>query len=268
MRKHEFMRRLSNCLVLLPETERQATLEFYIEQIDDRIDDGMDEEQAVASLESPEDIAAAILINRDADKDAAPLKEASEYVLVPEKKRSIGKIVLIILIILALALTCFIWMPVALIIIAIPISIYLGLWGILLAAAAAVVGFALGGVILISIGIGTMSTSVGAAISHIGAGIGCLGLGILCALIAIYGTIALVKGTIKSFKWLSKKITERKRKRVSNRLVLHNKVTTGNQQVFTIQEQTNETDESHTINKAQQSPKRPQVINGEEDYRG
>ena len=64
MTKREFLDRLERCLAALEAGERASTVEFYEEQIDDRMDDGMTEEQAVASLESPEDIAAAILAQR------------------------------------------------------------------------------------------------------------------------------------------------------------------------------------------------------------
>lgn len=265
MRKQEFMRRLSNCLVLLPETERQATLEFYIEQIDDRIDDGMDEEQAVASLESPEDIAAAILINRDADKDAAPLEMPHETANNSRKKVPYIKIIIGILIIILLIMTGFIWAPIALILIAIPVTIYLGLWGILLSAAACTIGFAFAAVVLISIGIGTFSTSSGAAISHVGAGIGCIGLGILCALIALYGSIALVKATKASFAWIGKKINERKRKRVSQELMLKNNLSTPQAPSPTDLDHQTKTAQANT-DPSLKSPKRPDgIITREED---
>ncbi len=64
MTKREFLDRLERCLAALEAGERASTVEFYEEQIDDRMDDSMTEEQAVASLESPEDIAAAILAQR------------------------------------------------------------------------------------------------------------------------------------------------------------------------------------------------------------
>ncbi len=64
MTKREFLDRLERCLASLDAGERASMVDFYSEQIDDRMDDGMGEEQAVASLESPEDIAANILALR------------------------------------------------------------------------------------------------------------------------------------------------------------------------------------------------------------
>ena len=64
MTKREFLDRLERCLASLEDGERANMVEFYREQIEDRIDDGMAEEEAVASLEKPEDIAANILALR------------------------------------------------------------------------------------------------------------------------------------------------------------------------------------------------------------
>ncbi len=64
MTRREFLDRLDRCLAELEDGERAGMVEFYREQIDDRVDDGMDEEEAVASLENPEDIAANILASR------------------------------------------------------------------------------------------------------------------------------------------------------------------------------------------------------------
>ena len=64
MTKREFLDRLERCLASLEDGERANMVEFYREKIEDRIDDGMAEEEAVASLEKPEDIAANILALR------------------------------------------------------------------------------------------------------------------------------------------------------------------------------------------------------------
>ena len=81
MTKREFLDRLERCLASLDAGERAGMVDFYSEQIDDRIDDGMTEEQAVASLESPEDIAANILSLREeavAQPATPPASPASE----------------------------------------------------------------------------------------------------------------------------------------------------------------------------------------------
>ena len=63
MTKIEFSERLKQTLVGrgLPREEAAKSVEFYLEMIDDRVEDGMNEEEAVAALGSIEDIAEQIL---------------------------------------------------------------------------------------------------------------------------------------------------------------------------------------------------------------
>ena len=61
MRKTEFLERLRAALNALPEEEAKKTIAYYAEMIDDRIEDGMSEEEAVAGLGEPEAVAREIL---------------------------------------------------------------------------------------------------------------------------------------------------------------------------------------------------------------
>ena len=56
MEKKAFMQALRRGLARLPEEERLRALAFYEEAIDDRMEDGMTEAEAVAAMGSPEDI--------------------------------------------------------------------------------------------------------------------------------------------------------------------------------------------------------------------
>ena len=61
MTKQLFLNELSAALHGLPREERYRTLSYYDELIDDRMEDGQSEEDAVESLGSPEQIAREIL---------------------------------------------------------------------------------------------------------------------------------------------------------------------------------------------------------------
>ena len=61
MTKQLFLNELSAALHGLPREERYRTLSYYDELIDDRMEDGQSEEEAVESLGSPEQIAREIL---------------------------------------------------------------------------------------------------------------------------------------------------------------------------------------------------------------
>lgn len=68
MTKKEFMAELRKKLSKLPSRDVIERLTFYSEMIDDRIEDGVSEEVAVASVGAPRDIAAQIISERRAQK--------------------------------------------------------------------------------------------------------------------------------------------------------------------------------------------------------
>ena len=68
MTKKEFITELRKKLSKLPSREADERLTFYSEMIDDRIEDGVSEEAAVASVGTPRDIAAQIISERRTQK--------------------------------------------------------------------------------------------------------------------------------------------------------------------------------------------------------
>ena len=64
MNKASYLAQIRQLLQSLPEEDRERSLAFYAESIDDRIEDGRSEEEAVASLESPEEAARTILMEK------------------------------------------------------------------------------------------------------------------------------------------------------------------------------------------------------------
>lgn len=54
MTKEQFLRAVRERLTGLPQSDIDRSLDFYSEMIDDRIDEGLSEEEAVAAMGSPE----------------------------------------------------------------------------------------------------------------------------------------------------------------------------------------------------------------------
>ena len=71
MTAEEYIAELTRLLYSVPEPEREEAVAFYRESIADRIDDGLSEEEAVASLVSPAEAACAILSNRAETEESA-----------------------------------------------------------------------------------------------------------------------------------------------------------------------------------------------------
>ena len=71
MTRAEYMEELKQKLSFLKEENRLAALSFYGEMLDDRMEDGMDEESAVSAMENPDEIAARLRIEQKAEIEAA-----------------------------------------------------------------------------------------------------------------------------------------------------------------------------------------------------
>ena len=97
MNRYDFKHQLARRLADLPEEELATTLSFFDEMIDDRLDEGMTEEQAVADLGDLDEIANRILA------EMSPFERVKQK-LKPKRPISGGQWVLI-------ALTFPIWLP-------------------------------------------------------------------------------------------------------------------------------------------------------------
>lgn len=71
MTKERFLGNLEYALHFMPDAEREATLNFYSEMIDDRMEDGLTEEEAVDQMEKPEEIEQRLRRTQEAQSDEA-----------------------------------------------------------------------------------------------------------------------------------------------------------------------------------------------------
>lgn len=140
MKKHDFLEELLRRLASLPQAEREKAYAFYAEIIDDSMEDGMTEDEAVASLGSMDENVERIV----ADTPMATLVKSR----VRHKPRTAGVVVL-------LALGFPVWFPVLASAAAVVFTLLIVLWVlalmpwvVLASCAAAVVG-GLAGLILV-----------------------------------------------------------------------------------------------------------------------
>lgn len=183
MKKQEFLAELYERLKTLPQAEREQSLSYYSEMIDDRIDDGMTEEQAVQSVGAPKQIAEDII-------QETPWITLLKERVKPKRKISVWEIVLLVLgspIWLSLLISAF---AVALSLYVVALSLVIVLWSVQIALCA---GGVLGVVLaLVSI----FQGNIYASIAYLGAGLVCAGLGVL----AYFGCKALSTGFIVGTK--------------------------------------------------------------------
>lgn len=179
MNKQEFLEQLRKGLSGLPEDDIGERLTFYREMIDDRMEDGIPEEEAVGEIGSIDELISQIISD-------IPLTKLVKEKITPKKNLKVWEIVL-------LALGSPIWLSlliaaasVVLAIYAVLLAIIIGWWAIQIALCACAVGGIAAGIVFVCGGNGF----TGIAVS--GAGIVCAGLSIF----TFFGCRAATKGIL------------------------------------------------------------------------
>ena len=188
MTKSEFLSVFKKKLSALPRKEREERLRFYIEMIDDRIEEGLPEAEAVAAMGDPGKLADHIL---------------AEYFPDSKPPRSPGKGLQILLLILGFPL----WFPLLIAVFAVALSLYVTVWAILITFWAVFVSLlasgaalALAAVVLLILGKALPGIAV------LGAGLICIGLSIP----AFMGCKAATNGTLLLTRKFLDRIVTRK----------------------------------------------------------
>ena len=136
MNKYDFLSIMQQRLVGLPSQEVEERLCFYSEMIDDRIEEGVAEEEAVAALGSTDEVAQQILAD-------IPLAK-----VIKESVRSKRRLTALEIILLILGFP--VWLPLLLSAVAVVFSVYAALWAVIIclwAVFVSLVGCAVGGLI-------------------------------------------------------------------------------------------------------------------------
>lgn len=185
MTKNEFLKKLGGELSGLPKDDIQKSIDYYSEIIDDRIEDGMTEEEATAAMGNIDSIAAQILSD-------TPLTKLVKAKVKPKNSLKAWQVILIIL-------GSPMWLPLLFAFGAVLFAVYIVLWSVILViyvtdfsmAVSTVWGF-LGGAVMLILG------NIIPGIAAIGIGFISLGLTIFM----FFGAIYIAKGIL----FLSKKI--------------------------------------------------------------
>ena len=184
MKKSEFLWGLAEGLRGLPPADLERWVDYYREMIDDRMDEGLSEEEAVADLGSLEEI-------RDQILTETPLPRLVKESVRPRRKLRAWEILLLVV-------GSPIWVPLIAAAVILVASVYLSVWAVLLSLyaadlAVAVTGLA-GGVALVQM---LMAGRTAEGILFLGAGLVCIGLAILL----FFGFNQLTKGLV----WVTKR---------------------------------------------------------------
>lgn len=172
MTKHEFENGLRERLKTrgLSDTEITKSIDFYLEMIDDRVEEGMSEEEAVAALGDIDDIARQILYD-------APLGVLVKSKIKSNKKeRSAGGIaLLIVLLIFGFPL----WFPIVAALFGVAVAICAVLFALIVTVIAVFLSVIVAGLALIPFAFFALTEGVGAAIWVLSGALILLGVAIL-----------------------------------------------------------------------------------------
>ena len=198
MNKTKFILTLTEKLNGFPPEEWEDCINFYLESIDDRMEEGLSEEEAIAALGSIDDIVTEILEN-------IPLTRLVAKKIKPRRRLAAWELVLI-------AVGSPIWISLLASAFAVIISVYASLWSVIIslwAAEISVIASAFGGIVG---GIALLT------LGHTAEGLFLLGAGILLVGLSIlffYGCKLATKGIVLATKKLAigiKKLFIRKEK--------------------------------------------------------
>ena len=192
MTKIQFLLALDEMLAALPEKEAEERIAFYVEMIEDRMEEGLSEEEAVASVGAVEELAQQILAESSEKKSAKP-----------KKQRKAGQIVLLVL-------GSPLWIALLAAAFAVVLALFVSLWAVIIAFWAVFASLA-------ACAFGTTVAGVGFALNgKLLPGIAMIGAGIVCAgltIFAFYGCKAATKGAVVltglSARWIKKCFTKK-----------------------------------------------------------
>ena len=183
MSKSEFIARLRAALSGIPKEELEERLAFYSEMIDDRMEEGLAEEEAVGDIGSVEDIAAQIIAE-------TPLVKLVKEKVKPKRKLCAWEIVLI-------AVGFPVWLPLLMAAFIVILSLYFVVWSVMLSLWAVFAAVALSAVGCVALGVCLI------VLGKFYLGLALIGAGMFCAGLSIFifiGCIAATRGVAKLTK--------------------------------------------------------------------
>ncbi|MBQ3065905.1 MAG: DUF1700 domain-containing protein [Clostridia bacterium] len=179
MRKQEFLAQLRKGLSGLPQEDIEERLTFYSEMMEDQMEEGLSEEEAVSAVGSVDEIVAQVAADTPFTRIAKEKKKS-------QRRLSAGEIVLLVL-------GSPIWLSLIIAAFAVIISLYISLWAVIVSlwsVFASLVGCSVGGV---------LSGVLFAKGGHVASGVAMLAAAIACAGLSIftfYGCKAVTGGIL------------------------------------------------------------------------
>ena len=177
MNKQQFIDELRKGLSGLPPKDIDERLSFYSEMIDDRIEEGVPEEEAVAGIGDVNEVVSQIIAE-------TPLTKIVKEKVRPKRQLRAWEIILIIL-------GAPLWIPLLFAAISVILSVYIVLWSLIVsiwAIEVSLIASSFGA--LISSAVYVFQGYIASAVASVGVGLFCAGASIFL----FFGCLAVTKG--------------------------------------------------------------------------
>ena len=199
MFREAFLGELRKGLAGLPEEELEGRLAFYEEMIDDRMEEGLTEEAAVAEVGPASRVIGQILAE-------IPLSRIVREKVKPRHALRVWEILLLVL-------GSPIWLSLLVAAAAVVLSLYAVLWAVVISLWAADLSLAASAVACVASGVlFLIKGRLVPACCALGAALVCAGLAILLFFLCLWLSKALVKGTGKFFMGLKARLMRKEKK--------------------------------------------------------
>ena len=191
MNKKEFSERLMKGLSCLPKEDMEERVSFYSETIDDRMEEGYSEEEAVGMIGDVDELIRQII-------SETPVSRLVKKRVKPKRKIKTWEIAL-------LALGSPIWLSLGLALIAVIFSLYVVLWSVTVSLWAVFISLAVSSVALIIIGAVLLFVHGAIGTAVISSGLICSGISIFMLLGCVFATKGIIVLTKKLTAGIAKK---------------------------------------------------------------
>lgn len=180
MNKQEFLQNLRNRLGALPLSEIEKSVNYYSEIIDDYIEDGISEQEAISKLEPMDVIVEKIMYD-------TPLP-----VLIKARAKPNWNALTLLLLILGFP----VWFPILASVCAVLFSVYVVIWSLFIALYCVIIAFAISGIAAIVTCPMIFSVNIAGGLLSLGAGLVCIAISVMIFRPMVLASKELVKLTV------------------------------------------------------------------------
>ncbi len=199
MNRAEYLDEIKSKLLGLSESDIDKALEFYKEALDDRMEDGLSEEQAINAVGTADEVADQILMD-------TPLPKLVSATVKPKRAMRAWEIVLLIL-------GAPLWIPLVITVFALALTVVCVIFSLIIAVVAIVFAFIVGGLAALIAGlVGFIAGDGIVALAKFGAALIMIGAGALLFLPCKSLVLWLIELCGRFFKWIKKQFVRRKNK--------------------------------------------------------